>query len=74
MSGLLSRREMMRGVLGVAAVSSVGGIEMFAQMARNGRPTGMEMGEMNRINPGVLSAVPGAGELNRNLQKRTVCL
>ncbi len=50
MKNLLSRREMMQGILGVAAAGAIGRAgDLFAQAARGGRPTGQEMGEMNRI-------------------------
>lgn len=46
----LNRREMMQGLLGVAGMSTMGRAEkLFAQAARGGRPTGQQMGAMNRI-------------------------
>jgi hypothetical protein len=50
MKDVLSRREMMQGLLGVAATGTAACAgNMFAQAGRGGRPTGQEMGEMNRI-------------------------
>jgi CubicO group peptidase (beta-lactamase class C family) len=41
---------MIRGVLGMAAAGAIAHKgDLFAQVGRNGRPTGQEMGEMNRI-------------------------
>ena len=44
-----TRREMMRGVLGIAAVGASGDARRLFAQRPNGRPTGQQMGEMNRI-------------------------
>jgi CubicO group peptidase (beta-lactamase class C family) len=50
MRDLLDRREMLMGALSLGAASMFGGKNaLLAQMRRNGRPTGQEMGEINRI-------------------------
>ena len=50
MKDVLSRREMMQGLLGVAATGTAAcARNMFAQAGSDGRPMGQEMGEMNRI-------------------------
>ncbi len=50
MTYLLSRRKMMQELLSVGAMAFVGRTgDLLAQMRHDGRPTGQEAGEMNRI-------------------------
>jgi hypothetical protein len=50
MREMRTRRRMMQGVLGLAATGAIAHRgDLFARAGRNGRPTGQEMGEMNRI-------------------------